>query len=238
MALKRAALLLFGLAGSVLISAVLYTSAGSIVGVPPSAVTEPPQNDVTMQYGLTLPMMVPNTTLVIEVLTAYEGPFLEDGTDREVVDIAALQVCNVGDKEILQAYIELQLDDCFYIFRGEHIPPGIPVLLLECNAQHYRHAVITACNGWQVASTETVLKKPKVAIQDRPLGTLVVTNLTEETLLDVRLYYKSWLSPPGICVGGIAYTVCIPVLKPGQTQYLYPHHFASGFSKVVCITTE
>ena len=238
MALKRAALLLFGLTGSLIISAVLYTSAGSIANVPPSSVTEPSLNDVTMQYGLTWPMTVPNTTLVIEVLTAYEGPFLEDGTDREVVDVAALQVCNVGDKEILQAHIELQLGDCSYIFRGEHIPPGIPVLLLECNAQKYRHAVITACNGWQVASTETVLKKPKVAIQDRALGTLVVTNLTDETLLDVRLYYKSWLSPPGICVGGVAYTVSIPVLKPGQTQYLYPHHFASGFSKVVCITTD
>ena len=76
----------------------------------------------------------------------------------------------------------------------------------------------------------------KIAVADRAMGTLVVTNISQEPVENVRIYYKAWLSPPDVYMGGKSYVITIPALQPGQTEFLYPDHYACGFSKVVSVT--
>ena len=83
----------------------------------------------------------------------------------------------------------------------------------------------------------TELQK-QVLVSERAMGTVIVTNATEEPLNNICLYYKSWYSPQNILIGGIKYSVSIPVLAPGQTEYLYPPHYAIGYSKVVSVHIE
>lgn len=225
MRVKRTVLLLIGIAGSLLAATVLCVSARDILmaGVPLEAAFE-------------LPLPIPDTTLVAKRLSSYDGPFLEDGSDREVVGVAALLVHNVGNKEILTACVLLQLDEAVYTFCGEHIPPGAEVLLLEHSGKSYVDRELTACSGCQsVAQTDPITG---IAVADRAMGTLVVTNETDQTLENVQIYYKMWLSPPDIYVGGIAYMTEIPKLLPGETKHIYPGHYACGYSKVVSVTAE
>ena len=197
-------------------------------------------NQVNMPSTATfrMPEMIQGTTLLAERLTIYEGPFLEDGSDREVADVAALIVRNVGDHEIERCGIGLYFNEVCYTFYGERIPPDATVLLLEYGGMLYRTDSITSCSGWQVTASNKQDLSDFLKIEERAMGTIVVTNTTNRILNDICIYYKTWLSPPDIYVGGIAYSVEIPKLMPGQSEYLYPYHYAYGYSKVVSLKAE
>ncbi len=185
-----------------------------------------------------MPEMIQGTTLLAERLTLYERPFWEAGSDSEGAEIAALVVRNVGNSEIERCGIELYLNEVCYTFYGERIPPNAAVLLLECGGMLYRTDTITACSGWQITASNKQDLSDFLKIEERAMGTIVVTNTTNRILNDICIYYKTWLSPPDIYVGGIAYSVEITKLMPGQSEYLYPYHFAYGYSKIVSLTAE
>ncbi len=186
--------------------------------------------------GITLPVTVPGTTLLAKQLSAYEGPFLEDGSGREVVNIAALHIYNTGDREVRNACITLQTEKDSYVFYGEHIPVGASVVLLEIHAGAYQQSAIKDCSGWQETTDQKQVEG--LFITDKDNGTLVVTNTSDRTLHNLRLYYKSWLSPPDVYMGGITHCVTIPMLTPGQTEMLCPDRYATGYSKVVSVVED
>ncbi len=181
--------------------------------------------------GFILPMTIPGTTLQAIEVSAYEGPFLEEDYGQEVVNIAALHVYNTGEREVRSAGITLQTEKGSFVFYGEYFPPGETVVLLEIHASLYEKATITDCTGWQEISDQAQVEG--LIITDKDNGTLVVTNTTDKTLHNLHLYYKAWLSPPDIYMGGVTHSVSVPVLAPGQTEMLCPDRYATGFSKVV-----
>lgn len=192
---------------------------------------------VTVRREIQLPYAVPGTTLIAEKISGYDGPFFEDGTDKEVVNICALHVKNVGIKEVRNAAIFLSREDAGLAFYAEHIPPGATVVLLEITAAPFYEGSFAACTGSQMITTDNGVLQ-EIAITDKSLGTLIVTNISDQPLYNLNLYYKAWLSPPDVYVGGISYSVQLPLLMPGQTAYLYPNHYASGYSKVVSATAD
>ena len=194
-----------------------------------------PQQITQSPNGFYLPVTIPGTTLQATEISAYEGPFLEDGSTQEVVDIAALHIYNTGEQEVLNACITLQMENTSYVFYGSHIPAGATVVLLERNACAYSRAAIKACSGWQEISDQKQVEG--LSITDKDNGTLIVTNTTDKTLYHLHVYYKAWLSPPDFYMGGITYSVTIPQLAPGQTEMLCPDHYATGYSKVVSVVT-
>lgn len=194
--------------------------------------THQPQSSARVE----LPVSVPGTSLQAQSISVYEGPFLEDESGREVVDVAALHIYNTGKQEILSACITVQYEDESYVFYGEHIPPEATVVLLEMDAKAYRQEAITDCSGWQELSDRT--QQQGILITDQDYGTLVVTNTTDQALRNISLYYKNWLSPPDVYIGGITYSASILQLAPGQTRMLLPDHYATGYSKVVSVTAD
>ena len=245
---RRISLLLVGIAGGLLAIVTLCVMASEFRYIhAPDLPLENHQlfcqksiNQINMPStaNFCMPEIIQGTTLLAERLTIYEGPFLEDGSDREVADVAALMVRNVGNSEIERCSIELYFDEVCYTFYGERIPPNATVLLLECEGMLYRTDSITSCNGWQVIASNKQDLSDFLKIEERAMGTIVVTNTTNIILNDICIYYKTWLSPPDIYVGGIAYSVEITKLMPGQSEYLYPYHFAYGYSKVVSLTAK
>ncbi len=228
-------MLALGVLGSVVTASALYASAeAGLTQIIVSDNTFRQESIAVLTEKVTLPAAISGTDLVAQKLSAYEGPFLEDGTDREVVDVAALQVYNSGNAEIRKTRIALFWSDGFYIFEADHIPPGGTVVILEKSGSKYRQGNFIKCNGWQEQGKENDVSKA-ISVTDMALGTVVVNNLTDETLRNVCVYYKAWLSPPDVYMGGITYMVQIPVLLPGQSKYLYPYHYAVGYSKVVSV---
>ena len=232
---KRGILLILGVAGSVAVCAVLIFSSQSILA---SASTPKFSQLPESEQFLTLPIAITGTDLAVQRLVAYEGPFLEDGSDREVVDIAALLICNTGDETLLRAQVELTCGGRTYRFYGERILPGIPQLLLERNCKPYEKGEITACSGWQITTHTREYLDRGVTVTDEYMGTLVITNSTENTLRDVTVFYRSWLSPPGFYIGGIVYFVTLPTLAPGEAVRIYPYRYAKEYSRPVSVTAS
>lgn len=191
-----------------------------------------PKADITFPYS------IPGTTIRIKEISNYDGPFVEDGSDREVVGVTALLITNFGSNEIQQTSIELKFGDLSLSFRGDHIPGGATVLLLEKDAQGSFQKNFTSCNAWQIENQEYNRLHSFISVEEVAMGTLVVTNHSEESLEHIRLYYKTWLSEQKILVGGITYCVEVPALNPGQTEYLYPKHYASGYSVVISVFAD
>ncbi|MBR2938040.1 MAG: hypothetical protein IKB80_06100 [Oscillospiraceae bacterium] len=230
--MKRFLLLILGFAGSMLMVWALQESVKNTLTKEAFASVQAPQ----MPTGITLPVTVPGTSLVAQEISAYEGPFLEDVSGREVVNIAALHIYNTGEREVRYACITLQTEKDSYVFYGEHIPVGATVVLLEIHAGVYQQSPIKDCSGWQETTDQKQVDG--LIITDKDNGTLVVTNTTGRTLYNLRLYYKSWLSPPGVYMGGISHCVTIPVLAPGQTEMVCPDRYATGYSKVVSVVED
>lgn len=236
-AAKRVFLLILGILGGVFAAVILCVSAKSKGGQNPL-----PTGDTegvweqTDKTDLCFPINLQNTTLQLQRISAYDGPFLEDGSDREVVDVAALHIINVGSKPILKTKITLQLATDAYVFCGEYIPSGIPVVLLEQSAKPYCKDEIISGVGWQ--KTDDAEPLEGISVMESETGVLMITNHSEIAYRNVRLLHKSWLSPPGVYVGGIAYQTVIPELLPGQTEHLRPQHYAPGYSRLVCVTVD
>lgn len=253
MGLRRCALLMLGMALSMLAAVLLLfsiqntCSSAVSVSVTDEAETMAPNSYLGMEIQdvvaapaeqITLPIPIGGTTLVAQRLAAYDGPFLEDGSEQEVVNIAALVVYNAGDREVLQTGITLQWGTVTLCFYGENIPPGKAVLLLERNRRSCTQNEFTACTGWQVSARETREPAAYLEITDTAMGEVTVTNITCDPLQEVRLYYKSWLSPPGIYIGGISREVFVSVLQPGESATLYPPYYASGYTKIISVSVN
>ncbi len=235
---KRIALLVLGLAGSFLAATMLHTSVANAIAIGDRQPVSSTDSGGFVPSERFFPRCVKGTTLTLVTLSSYDGPYLEDGTDREVFGISALQVINTGEHVISRCQITLYYEGTSLSFDGEQIPPGAPVVLLERNAKTFMKADVTGCSGWQTIMPNASDACKYVSINDRAMGTLVVTNTSNFTLRNIEVHYKNWLSPPGYFVGGIAYTVSIHELKPGQTQLLYPYHYAKGYSRVVSVSAE
>lgn len=231
-------MLLVGILGSMLTAFVLYVSVETALAVEAGWSEQLPCDQTGIAADRFFPRRVEGTSLMVIALSGFDGPYIEDGSDREVLDAAALQVINTGSEVISRCEIDLHCGNGVLRFCGEQIPAGVPVVLLEQDATAFGTYEITCCTGWQAVVSDVFDASHLVAVDDRDMGTLVITNLSPNTLRNIRVYYKNWLSEPDLYMGGIAYSVLIPELKPGQTEHLYPYHYAKGYSKVVSICLE
>ena len=243
MVLKRCLLLILAIIGWMIPAGVLSYSVcepSAILGVPPSLQEKPQETEgeKPTEVKLSLPFLIPGTTLIAEYLTVYDGPYLEDGSNREVVNIPVLQVCNAGTATILKAGIELFVGDECLAFCGEWIPPGASVALLECGNNLSAQKQISPCHGWQDTVMQGCLSEETLSVSNWGRGTLAITNRTAEPLRNIQIVYKGWLSSPGIYVGGIAYVFPVAELKAGETIYIDPERYVCGYSKVVCVVMD
>lgn len=235
---RRIILLVLGLAGSLLAASMLYASVAKGIVADGMQEVGAVSGELAVPADRFFPNRVQGTALMVMAMSSYDGPYLEDGSDTEVFGITALQVINTGEDTIPRCLIRLCCDETILIFDGEQIPPGVPVVLLERNAATYKNRNVAECSGWQMAAFDDLYAGKQVLVDDRAMGTLVITNVSGQTLRNIRIHYKNWLQSPGFFIGGIAYMVTIPELKDGQTELLYPYHYAKGYTKVVSVVAD
>ena len=186
---------------------------------------------------ISFPYEIPGTTLVAEALVYYDGPFLENSSNIELFNSAALLLRNTGNEGILQAEITVQGEKS-WVFSVWDIPPKGTVLVGESSGAQLEDLTVTACTGWQRVQSGVWDAGISLRIESLDMGTVAVTNMTEETLHNVRLLYKNWLPQSGIYVGGITHEARIDQLLPGQTVTLEPGHYAKGYSSIVRVYTD
>ena len=64
------------------------------------APTAPPETVAEQTGEISFPYAIPDTGLVIQKIAAYDGVFLEDGTDEEITGVAAMVLENTGETAV------------------------------------------------------------------------------------------------------------------------------------------
>ena len=178
-----------------------------------------------------LPYPVSCTSLVVQRLAGYDGPFFEDGSGREVLNVAALELKNVGKTVIPYAYVVVFTDNGEYTFCASMLPPDATVLIPETEAKLWKPGNISCIFGWTtVQEKEDPLR---IDVQDAGEDGIRIENGSNEHIENLTVYYRSYIPEGDIYCGGMAFSVRIPSLAPGEIRTLLPVYYAPDYSRVV-----
>ena len=185
--------------------------------------------------SIVLPYEIPNTGLLLEHFVSYEGDFTESDSGAFVTDAAAIIVENQGSHMILSAKIEMEIGDQIYTFEGTYIPAKSRIMLLEKNCKTYPTEPILRIGG-RTQLVESLDVSQNLLVQAEDMGRITLTNISDQSYTQLLIYHKGYIEEHNIYLGGITYTMPISSLQPGQSETVFPEHFACGYSKVLYIT--
>ncbi len=230
--MKRAALLLSGIAAGGIVFCLLCTYlAAQCVALYTALPPQQPQR----QY-LQLPCEVKGTSLKALQLASYEGPFWEDDSADEVVQVAALVVENTADVLLTEGAVVLEAEGQTMVFELFYLPPGQRVLVLERDRKRYCRASQFQCSGWQKLESSDQPSSAKVEPSGK--GALTFLNQTDQLLSGVTAVYKHYDPDSGMYIGGIAYAQTVSQLCPGESRTVMSWRYSSGYSRVVQVIPE
>ena len=208
------------------------------VTTPTLPAKEPEPTYVQTGYQEGLPCNVKYTPLVAWQLMSYDGPYLEDGTEEELIGVAALVVENTGTIGIEFVQLVVSQGQRELVFNATYIPPRGTVMILEKERQSYTRETVTGCKCRTLIPGTFDWEKGNIHIEPGNGFSMAVTNLTEETMPYVRVFYKQHEGESDLYVGGITFSAVIPDLQPGETREITPYRYANGYSAVVAVVID
>ena len=173
--------------------------------------------------------------LEIRSIASYDGIFVEDGSDREITDVAAAIICNVGDLPVEYAEIKLEGGELTFVVTALDVE-SIAVVQ-ELNGKNYKSCDWYECSADVAYMTAMEQSDGIVKISENEDGTLSVSNISGEDIPCLRVFYKFYMIDQNAYVGGITYNFKILDLKAGQSQTVTPSHYIPDYSKIVMIKT-
>lgn len=187
--------------------------------------------------SITFPSRIEGTTLTVKNISSYDGIYLEDGSDSEISGVAAMLVENAGKSDVEYADITVRRGDQTWTFVVSDLPAGEMAVVQEKNKAAYQEGIYTSCTATTAEQDELGMSSDKVKVEDAGEGALQVTNLTEEEIPCVRIFYKFYMEEENAYVGGITYTAKLTRLPAGGTKTVKPSHYSTGNSKIVMVRT-
>lgn len=204
-------------------------------GEAPDTTAKPTTQKPAEGKELSFPYTIPGSSLVISKVDSYNGIFLEDGSDRSVSGVCTLVLTNSGTTDVEYADISIVQGSRTLLFKATVLRAGCTVVVQEASATLYAEGAYTSCTADVAEVTNLEMSADKVQILENTDGSLTVTNLTNQTIGGIRIFYKFCLTKGSVYVGGITYTAKVENLAPGGTQTVIPSHFAYGSSEVVMV---
>ncbi len=201
------------------------------------SVTLPTQVDPdTGKNVVSFPCTVEPYGLVIERMAPYTGKYVEDGTNTSATDVAMLLVHNQSGHPIEFASLTVEFEGVTLLFDISALPAGSKAVVQE----KMRRAIPAdqepaACKALVVQRAEQGFAADQVSVTENEDGSLTVTNLTDETIPAIRVFYKYYLSDEDIYVGGIAFSAKVTQLRPHSSITIRPTHYEKGSSRIVMV---
>ena len=174
---------------------------------------------------------------MIEQVNSYNGIFFEDGSDRVVANVAAIVLNNKGDSCVEYVNITIKCGDIQLQFTGSTLDAGARMIVLETDSKSLPNGKYTDCTTEIASVTQLVLSEEQVRVEEQENGSLLVTNLTEDKIPCIRIFYKYYMDDVDVYVGGITYTTKVVDLEAGESCTVTPSHYYSGFSKILMVKT-
>ena len=190
-----------------------------------SPVSAEPQISVTFPYALT------DQPLILHGIYGYEGPYVEDGTDREVCDVAALVVENVGDTVLMDTCIAVYSPEQTFMFFAQCLPAGAKTMVLERQEKLYYGETAISC--WAYTNRELSKPAQNISIRQVDMDALEITNVGTTQLDELVVYHKNWSKEAGAYMGGVVYKTYVYHIQPDQLVLVKPGHYTKTLSKII-----
>lgn len=178
--------------------------------------------------------------LVILNTGAYDGAYMEDGSDENVSGVLMIVVKNTGSDPIQYADITLPTDAGQAKFTLSTLPSGASCVLLEQTQMAYTGSErVSEAESQNVAFFTGPLTLHEDQLQLQLLDDAInVVNISDEDISgDVVIYYKNAASD--LYYGGITYRIRLEGgLAAGEVRQIMPTHFTKSGSEIMFITTE
>ena len=81
------------------------------------------------------------------------------------------------------------------------------------------------------------MSEDKIRVEETGGQEITVTNLTDQEIPAVRIFYKFYMKDEDTYVGGITYTAKITNLQAGDSQAIQPSHYLKGSSRIMMVRT-
>ena len=178
----------------------------------------------------------PDASLTIQRINGYSGMFIEDGSDKEVKNVAAIQVKNTSKQVVEYAQIELYNGDKKLVFEVSTLPANSSAVVMEKNKTTFDSSKNVTYGKSTVAYTDKLEKSSDIKYKVLDNNGIEVTNKSKKDIACVRVFYK-YKSEEGYYVGGITYVAKVNNLKAGTSETIYPSHFATDGGQVMMVKT-
>lgn len=183
------------------------------------------------------PFAIPDTQLEVLNVGAYDGLFLEDGSDDEISGVAALVLRNCGKAAVEYVSISMTCGNTSLEFEGSDIPSGAMIVLQDKNRTAFSGGAISNCSATVAELDKLEMSENSVQITENSNNSLTIKNVTNKSLPCVRVFYKFYSDDEGSFVGGITYVAKITDLHPDETQTILPSHYVAGYSIITMVRT-
>ncbi len=190
--------------------------------------------DENIVFGMKLPYKIGDTGLVIESIGSFEGPFVEDASDDELENVAAMVITNTSDKMVQYSSIN------FAVKRGKDInfvitnlPANTSVIVFETNRFCFEGNETISYSDDITAFMERDIHSSEVSVSAAD-NLVSLTNNTDKTIDTAYVYYKLYVDG-GVYLGGITYRAKITDVEPGTTRTQGSSHYFTNNSQVLTV---
>lgn len=190
-------------------------------------------DDNKEEKTISFPYKIPGTDIKIIGLKGYDGIYLEDGKDKKIDNVIAIEVANESDDILEYGKIVLKSGKNLMEFNISLLPENSSVLVQEAGKTKY-HA------SWKYEIEDTTfayldelsLLEDEIDLEINENNSITVKNRSNQKIPTLRLFYKYRLDS-GEYVGGIAYTAKIEGLNSNDTVTITPSHFVTDGSIIL-----
>ncbi len=176
--------------------------------------------------------------VIAKGLLSFDGPYMENGTQEEVIGVAALELWNTDDTML--DYVEavvFQGERCLR-FEATYIPSGGKILILEKDGQLYSPEAVTDFQCPTVIRSEKRQVPELVRVEESGMCKLTVTNQADKPLKCVRVFYKEYNAQYDMYIGGITYSLVLTDLQAGESKTVSPYRYAADCSRIVSLVID
>ena len=177
---------------------------------------------------------VDDAAITIQRINGYSGIFIEDGSDKEVKNVAAIEVKNTSNKPLEFAQIQLYNGSKKLVFDVSTLPANSSAVVMEKNKASFNSSKGVTYGGTTAGYVNSLEKASSIKCKKVKNNGIEVTNTSRKNIPCVRVFYK-YKSSEGYYVGGITYTAKVEDLKAGASQTIYPSHFASDGGEIMMV---
>ena len=186
---------------------------------------------------ISFPYSIPETNLVIQQISSYNGYYIEDASDKEVSGIAAIALTNKGG-DLAFAGIGISQGTRSLAFSASQIPAGATVIIQEQSGAAFSTDPYFSATATTQPVDHFEKSEGLVKVEENGTNAITVTNISDTPLSEVKVFFKNYIPDEDVYVGGITYSFTLTNLQPGEATEVSASHYDSQYSRIIEITSK